>query len=143
MLFSKDISYGEAGGAGGAGGAGPGLSGTSGAPGAPGAPRASWNNRGEMLEDATTEDATTAEATSESIPIPTHPLGVKPLGNQYFASGPIARQSLGNLGLLPDEMLLQFLEYLDPHSLSTLGTTCRFLYAFCHSDELWKPLFLE
>ena len=73
------------------------------------------------------------ETVSESIP--THPLGLKPLGNQYFASGPIARKSLGNFGLLPDEMILHFLEYLDAHSLDVLGVTCRFLYAFCRLDE--------
>ena len=81
------------------------------------------------------------EAVSESIPI--HPLGLKTLGNQYFASGSIARKSLGNLGRLPDEMILHFLECLDPHSLDVLALTCRFLYAFSRLDELWKPLFLE
>lgn len=118
MLFSKDINYGDAGVTGVTGGA-------------------SWNNRSEILEDTTTSARTISDS------IPSHPLGLKPSGNQYFASGPIARQSLGNFGRLPDEMILQFLEYLEPYSLKVLGTTCRFLYAFCHSDELWKPLFLE
>ena len=81
------------------------------------------------------------ESTAESIPV--HPLGVKPLGNQYFATGPSAREYLGFLGFLPDEMILQVLELLDAESLKILGTTCRFLYAFCHLDDLWKPLFLE
>lgn len=98
---------------------------------------ASWDNGSETLEDP----AASTRVISDSIPI--HPLGVKPSGNEYFASGPTARQSLGTFGRLPDEMILHFLEYLNPHSLSTLGTTCRFLYAFCHLDELWKPLFLE
>ncbi len=75
--------------------------------------------------------------------IPVHPMGVKPLGNQYFASGPIARQALGSLSRFPDEMILQILEYLDTLSLKDVGFTCRFLYAFCHLDELWKTLFLE
>ncbi|KAI2467736.1 Clavaminate synthase-like protein [Annulohypoxylon bovei var. microspora] len=78
---------------------------------------------------------------SDSIPV--HPMGVKPLGNQYFVSGPTARQSLGPLGRLPDEMILQILEYLDTSSLENIGLTCRFLYAFCQLDELWKILFLE
>ncbi|KAK8126331.1 uncharacterized protein PG998_002090 [Apiospora kogelbergensis] len=81
------------------------------------------------------------ESTAEAIPV--HPLGVKPLGNQYFAAGPSARGSLGFLGFLPDEMILQVLELLGAESLKTLGATCRFLYAFCHLDDLWKPLFLE
>ncbi|KAK8049066.1 hypothetical protein PG994_010796 [Apiospora phragmitis] len=81
------------------------------------------------------------ESTAESIPV--HPLGVKPMGNQYFATGPSARASLGFLGCLPDEMILQVLELLDTESLKILGATCRFLYAFCHLDDLWKPIFLE
>ncbi|KAI0383807.1 Clavaminate synthase-like protein [Hypomontagnella monticulosa] len=78
---------------------------------------------------------------SDSIPV--HPMGVKPLGNRYLASGPTARQCLGSLGHLPDEMILQILESLDMWSLKDLGFTCRFLYAFCYLDELWKALFLE
>ncbi|KAI1808301.1 hypothetical protein F4811DRAFT_501883 [Daldinia bambusicola] len=78
---------------------------------------------------------------SDSIPV--HPLGVKPLGNLYFASGPTARQSLGLLIQLPDEMILQILEYFDIQTLKDVGSTCRFLYAFCHLDELWKALFLD
>lgn len=78
---------------------------------------------------------------SDSIPV--HPMGVKPLGNQFFATGPTARQSLGLLGQLPDEMILQLLEYLDTRSLKDIGFACRFLYAFCQLDDLWKALFLE
>ncbi|KAI1848530.1 hypothetical protein JX265_013778 [Neoarthrinium moseri] len=81
------------------------------------------------------------ESSTESIPV--HPLGVKPLGNQFFASAPSARQAIGSFGSLPDEMILQLLEYLGKESLRSLGSTSRFLYAFCQLDELWKPLFLE
>lgn len=81
------------------------------------------------------------ESSTESIPV--HPLGVKPLGNQYFATGLSARQALGYIGCLPDELIVQILECLEKESLKTLGSTCRFLYAFCQLDELWKPLFLE
>lgn len=81
------------------------------------------------------------ESSTESIPV--HPLGVKPLGNRYFASGPSARQALGPIGHLPDEMIVQILECLEEESLKNLGASCRFLYAFCQLDELWKPLFLE
>ncbi|KAI1143455.1 Clavaminate synthase-like protein [Hypoxylon sp. FL0543] len=83
----------------------------------------------------------TAEISSDSIPV--HPMGIKPLGNQYLVSGPTARQSLGLFGQLPDEVILQILEYLDIPSLKNLGFTCRFLYAFCQLDELWKALFIE
>lgn len=83
----------------------------------------------------------TTRISSNSIPV--HPIGVKPLGNRYLALGPSARLSLGSVDQLPDEMILQILEYLDASSLMNLGSTCRFLYAFCQLDELWKALFLE
>jgi hypothetical protein len=75
--------------------------------------------------------------------IPSHPLGVKPLGNEFIATGPKARDSLGAMQALPDETLMILLEYLDQFSLWRLGYTCRFLYAFCRSDDLWKSLFIE
>lgn len=75
--------------------------------------------------------------------IPTHPLGIKPLGNQYLASGPTARQSLGSLAILPDELILHLAEYFDANSLMGLASTCRFLFGFGQLDDLWKSLFLE
>ncbi|KAI0022164.1 Clavaminate synthase-like protein [Xylariomycetidae sp. FL0641] len=80
-------------------------------------------------------------AVGDSIPV--HPNGVKPLGNQYFASGPNARLSTGVVGILPDEMILHLLEYLDADALRNIGFSCRFLYAFSQLDDLWKTLFLE
>lgn len=74
--------------------------------------------------------------------IPVHPLGVKPSGNQY-AARKLARNYVGFFGLWPDEVLAIFLEYLDSHLLLRLGTACKFLYAFCRSDDLWKTLFIE
>jgi hypothetical protein len=75
--------------------------------------------------------------------IPHHPLGVKPSGNQYTAATN-SRISLGPaLRLFPDELLAIFLEYLDAHQLRVLGSCCKFLYAFCRSDDLWKALFIE
>ena len=81
------------------------------------------------------------QAIDHSIPL--HPLGIKPLGNQYLFSGKVARESLGSLQQLPDEVLMQLLEYLDQRALRLLGYTCRFLFACCVSDDLWKSLFLE
>jgi len=76
--------------------------------------------------------------------VPPHPLGIKPLGNKYFAKGDDARKSLnGALRVLPDELLMQLLEFLDQRSLRLLGSTCRFLFAHCLFDDLWKSLFLE
>lgn len=74
--------------------------------------------------------------------IPPHPLGVKPAGNQYTATS-IARNFIGSFRTFPDEILALFLEYLDSYKLRYLGATCKFLYAFCRSDDLWKALFIE
>lgn len=76
-------------------------------------------------------------------PIPVHPLGIKPLGNQYLSSTVNARRALGQFQALPDEVLSQLVEYFDQQSVRKLGYTCKFLFAFCHSDEFWKTLFLE
>ncbi|KAI6711064.1 hypothetical protein JHW43_006414 [Diplocarpon mali] len=74
--------------------------------------------------------------------IPHHCLGIKPLGNLYNATE-ISRNSIGLLAGLSDEILAIFLEYLDSYKLRLLGSTCKFLYAFCRSDDLWKTLFIE
>lgn len=75
--------------------------------------------------------------------IPPHPLRVKPSGNQYSA----IVNSCDSAGLYfriwPDEILALFLEYLDAQELLLLGSTCKYLHAFCRSDDLWKALFLE
>lgn len=83
------------------------------------------------------------QQSSVESPIPSHPLGVKPLGNQYLSSAVNARGSIGRLQVLPDEVLAQLFEYFGQQSLRKLGYTCRFLFAFCHADDLWKTLFLE
>ncbi|KAK3329631.1 hypothetical protein B0H66DRAFT_527013 [Apodospora peruviana] len=75
--------------------------------------------------------------------IPSHPLGIKPLGNKYFSNAKDARDSLGTLQVLPDELVAQLVELLDKRSLRLLGYSCRFLYAICLSDDLWKSIFLE
>lgn len=80
------------------------------------------------------------EESSHSIPH--HPLGVKPSGNQYTARSN-SKSSAGPFQLFPDEILALFLEYLDACKLRSLGSTCKFLYAFCRSDDLWKSLFIE
>lgn len=83
------------------------------------------------------------QASIVESPIPSHPLGIKPLGNQYLSSAANARGSIGSLQILPDEVLAQLFEYFGQHSLRKLGYTCRFLFAFCQADDLWKALFLE
>lgn len=75
--------------------------------------------------------------------IPSHPLRVKPLGNRYLSHGPNARASVGAWSALPDEVLLLVLELFESSELRRLGSTCKFLYAFCHLEELWKAVFLQ
>ena len=76
------------------------------------------------------------------VSIPLHPLCVKPSGNQYTATTNI-RHVVGLFQILPDEVLSILLEYLDSYQLRLLGSTCKLLYAFCRSDDLWKTLFIE
>jgi hypothetical protein len=83
------------------------------------------------------------EQSAESLhSIPPHPLGIKPSGNQYTSSLN-SKSSIGPFQLFPDEVLAIFLEYLNSSTLRFLGSTCKFLYAFCRSDDFWKSLFIE
>lgn len=95
------------------------------------------------MPSAISHEASDSIGDSHSDSIPTHPLGVKPLGNQYFATGPIAQRNIGIWAVLPDEILALVLEGFDKSSLLSLGSTCKFLYTFCHSEELWKALYLR
>ena len=71
-----------------------------------------------------------------------HPLGVKPSGNA-LTSDENAATSIGAFGALPDEMILTLLEWLDSESLLRLGASCRGLFAYATTDQLWKDLFIE
>lgn len=74
--------------------------------------------------------------------VPCHPLGVKPSGNAYVAALNL-RDALGSLGALTDEIILMILELLDPSSLLKLGRTCKALYAFTRSEDIWKTLLIR
>lgn len=87
------------------------------------------------LESEFTED--------DSDVLPSHPLGVRPEGNAYTDRSQGVRQKAGRFSLLPDELLMHFLEYLNDHSLLALGSTCKALYAFSYSNELWRALFIQ
>ncbi|KAH8586323.1 hypothetical protein B0O99DRAFT_586096 [Bisporella sp. PMI_857] len=76
------------------------------------------------------------------VSIPPHPLGIKPSGNSYTATKN-ASHGAGLLQKLPDELLAIVLEHFDSYELRMLGSTCRFLYAFCRFDDFWKALFIE
>lgn len=88
---------------------------------------------GEVKEDIG-EDA--------SATVPPHPLDIKPSGNAYTATKNI-KDHAGLFRRLPDELLMQLLEVLNAADLVRLGSTCKALYAFCRSDDLWKTLFIE
>lgn len=94
----------------------------------------------ETLKDESINDVPSLR---ESDSISTHGLGVRPLGNQYLTGGPNARANIGTWRSLPDEMLMVVLECFDKSCLLKFGQTCKFLYAFCHSEELWKAVYLE
>lgn len=72
--------------------------------------------------------------------IPGHPLGVKPSGNALLATENL-RDAIGTFSILPDELILILLEFLDGPSLLRIGRTCKAFYAFTQAEELWKGLF--
>jgi len=71
-----------------------------------------------------------------------HPLGVRPSGNALTATVNL-KSACGLFARLPEELLAQFLEYLDASSLLRLGASCRGLHAFARNEELWRALFVE
>jgi hypothetical protein len=77
-----------------------------------------------------------------SVTIRPHPQGVKPIGNQYVAARN-ARDGIGTFRILPDEVIVILLEYVDSASLRLLGSTCQAFYAFCRFDDIWKTLFVR
>lgn len=108
---------------------------------------------GILLRDAEPDDeceprpvkrfkAETSDPGYEEDDIPSHPLGVKPSGNAYSSSSN-SKANAGFFATLPDELILQFLEQLRAPDLLSLSSSCRFLYAFTHYDELWRALFVE
>lgn len=79
---------------------------------------------------------------NDSLTVPLHPLRIKPAGNAYTATENI-KLAAGLFKGLPDELIIQVLEYLDAASLKELGCTCKALYAFTRLEELWKALCIE
>lgn len=96
------------------------------------------------MEDVRPSGGVVESSSFEESPnsIPLHPLGVRPLGNQYTATS-IARKFIGTFQAVPDEIIAIILEVFESHDLRLLGATCKFLYAFTRSDDLWKTLFIE
>jgi hypothetical protein len=77
-----------------------------------------------------------------SLTVTSHPLNLKPSGNVFAAERDI-KMSMNIFARLPDELLLQVMEWLEPVDLIRLGSTCKAFYAFCTAEDLWKTLFIE
>ena len=78
----------------------------------------------------------------DSVTVPAHPVGIKPSGNAYNATKNL-KSAAGVFVTLPDELLVQVLEYLDARSLQKIGRTCKAMYAFSRLEDLWKTLCTE
>ncbi len=74
--------------------------------------------------------------------LPGHPLHVKPAGNAFGAKRNLLAAS-GLFSRIPEEFLNLTLEQLDAGALLRLGATCKALYAYCRTEELWRNLFIE
>lgn len=78
----------------------------------------------------------------DSLATPQHPLGIKPAGNEYLADANI-KGSAGYFATLPDELIVQVLEFVDAVALRQLQHTCKALFAFTRLEDLWKMLCVE
>lgn len=83
------------------------------------------------------------DGASISTAIPPHPLRIKPNGNAYTSALNMRDTSTGLFAICPDELILEFLGWLDASSLALLGATSKTLCAFSRHEELWKALFIE
>lgn len=78
----------------------------------------------------------------ESNAVRSHPLGVKPLGNA-IVSTVNSKSCAGHWARLPEELVQILIEQLSAWELLRLSHTCKYLYAFGSSDELWRGLFVS
>ena len=74
--------------------------------------------------------------------IPCHPLGIKPLGNLYLARRNI-KEAAGLFYSIPDDLLIQILEFLEPLPLLKLGASCKALWAFSRHEDLWRTQYVK
>jgi hypothetical protein len=87
-------------------------------------------------------DESTVDDLGDSSLVRRHPLGLRPSGNALTCTVNL-KATFGLFAYLPDELISQFLEYLDPSTLLRFGGTCRGIYAFTRNEELWRALFVE
>ena len=97
---------------------------------------------GNDLIDGRKQEEDTYDARSTAVTVPTHPLGIKPAGNIYTSVYNL-KSAAGYFAYLPDELIVEILEYLDGRSLLQLEATCKALYAFTRFEDLWRTLFIE
>ena len=95
----------------------------------------------ENLDSVSVKYMNAGVVAQSSLMVPVHPLGVKPNGNALTASKSL-RDHLGFFSILFDETILLLLEWLEAKSLVALGSSCRGLFAYCSSDQLWRELFI-
>ena len=75
--------------------------------------------------------------------LPPHWNRVKPSGQAYLARENI-KTAAGPFAMLPDELTIRILEYLDILSILRIGSTCKALWAFSRLDEpLWRSIFIK
>lgn len=79
----------------------------------------------------------------DTATISPHPLRIKPLGNAFTSNSNLRDISTGQFAVLPDELIVQILGWLDAPSLLKLGASSKGLYAFAKFDDLWKDLFVQ
>ncbi len=75
-----------------------------------------------------------------------HPYGVLPTGNSFFASEKdlhVRYFGLGQLNLVSDEVLIEFLSFCCGPTVIALLESSRALYAYCHFNDLWRDLTLR
>ncbi|KAK6459031.1 uncharacterized protein RJT20DRAFT_11305 [Scheffersomyces xylosifermentans] len=78
-----------------------------------------------------------------------HPLNVKPSGNSYLTleNEELIRakqNSLGDLAVFPEELLMEILTYVDDkETLRNLSQTSRLLYAYLYDEDIWKKLYVK
>lgn len=75
--------------------------------------------------------------------LPPHWNRIKPSGQVYLATENI-KTAAGPFSMLPDELIVHLLEYLDILSVLRFGSTCKALWAFSRLDEsLWRYKFIK
>lgn len=77
--------------------------------------------------------------------VKTHPQGVQPEHVAHLIGDDTCtrKNGLGDMHVLPDELVLSILGRLEPVLLGRLATVSKALYCFANHDELWKSFVLE